>query len=698
MPREVPARTLAADFTRVRLSLRRVRRRTERRRIPLVLSFGAVSLALAVGLGLVLSLQIGRTINQHSVRDLKKTTANAVALASNLILTDVSANGASMLTTAEKIHEVKLMNGASTVLRQTGATVVAEAILADGTVVAGSGGGAFGSKVSIDAGFRAALQGQTVTRVLRHAHPGNASPIERDILALHGDVLELQSGFRLNSSSPVLVVVRTYAAMGPSEHQAALDIHRTIAVLGAGLPVFWACLFRIVAGASRALSRQSKDNAYLATHDALTGLPNRALLRDRAEQAITASRRSGNHVALLLLDLDRFKEINDTLGHRCGDTLLKQVGPRLREHLRDTDTVARLGGDEFVVLLPDLRSGVLAVEIAEKLVDVLEQPFLIDGAAVDVGCSVGVALTPDHGEDFDLVLQHTDVAMYVAKKDSLGVVSYAPALDSHSPERLALLGGLRRAVDESDQIVVHYQPKASLQSGRVTGVEALVRWNHPEHGLIGPNDFIPLAERTGIIRPLTWCILRKALEQNRRWADDGLVLRVAVNISARCLLDKGFPEEVARILHETGVPAERLELELTESSVMSDPDRALAILHVLRRTGIRLAIDDFGTGYSSMAYLKKLPVSEIKIDRTFITEMDRDPSDAAIVRSSLELARNLNLEVVAEGVETKAVWDLLTDLGCSSAQGYFLTKPLPSEDFERWVREHEESQVLAAQR
>jgi diguanylate cyclase (GGDEF)-like protein len=656
-----------------------------------------VSLVLAVGLGVVLSLQIDRTINQHSVRDLKETTTSAVALLSNLILTDGTKPGDQSPSAAEKVHQVALMNAASVVLRQTGSSVAVEALLPNGTVIAGSGGAAFGTRVALDAGFRDALEGRVVTQVLRRSHPGDASAIERQLLVLNGDVLGLQMGFRLSPSSPVLIVVRTYASMAASERQAAADVKRIIIVLAAGLLVFWTCLFRLVAGASRALTRHSRDNAYLATHDALTGLPNRALLRDRAEQAITASRRSGSHVALLLLDLDRFKEINSTLGHRCGDTLLKQVGPRLKEHLRDTDTVARLGGDEFVVLLPNLRSGVVAVEVAEKLVEALQQPFLIDGAAVDVGCSVGVAETPDHGEDFDLLLQHTDVAMYVAKKDSLGVVSYASDLDSHSPERLALLGGLRRAVDESEQIVVHYQPKASLPSGRITGVEALVRWQHPEHGLLPPNDFIPLAERTGVIRPLTWCILRKALEQNRRWADDGLVLRVAVNISARCLLDKGFPDEVGRILYETGVPAERLELELTESSVMTDPDRALTILQALRRTGIRLAIDDFGTGYSSMAYLKKLPVSEIKIDRTFVTDMDSDASDAAIVRSSLELARNLDLEVVAEGVETQAVWDQLTDLGCSSAQGFFLSKPLPPADFERWLREYKLSKALAAQ-
>ena len=645
---------------------------------------------------MILSVQIHRTINTHSVRALKNTTISAVAVASKVIIADFPTAGDHVPTAAEQVHQVKLMNTAATVLRETGSSVAAEVLLTTGYVIAGTGGDAAGTTVAMDAGFRRAVQGDVVTAELHRGHPGAASALEQRLLVTHGDLLEVQMGFRLTSSSPVLVVVRTYAPMASTERAAAADVRRTILVLAVGLLVFWASLFRLVAGASRTLTRQSRANAHLATHDSLTGLPNRALLRDRAEQAIAASRRSGSHVGLLLLDLDRFKEINDTLGHRYGDTLLKQVGPRLREHLRDTDTVARLGGDEFVVLLPELRSGVIAVEVAEKLVDVLQQPFLIDGAAVDVGCSVGVALTPDHGEDFDLLLQHTDVAMYVAKKDSLGVVSYAPDLDSHSPERLALLGGLRRAVDDSDQIVVYYMPKASLRSQRVTGVEALVRWQHPEHGVLPPNDFIPLAERTGIIRPLTWLILRKALEQNRRWADEGLVLRVAVNISARCLLDKGFPEGVARILQETGVPAERLELELTESSVMSDPDRALAILHSLRRTGIRLAIDDFGTGYSSMAYLKKLPVSEIKIDRTFVTDMDTDASDAAIVRSSLELAHNLNLEVVAEGVETKAVWDQLTDLGCSSAQGFFLSRPLPPEEFERWLGQHELPRVFAA--
>jgi diguanylate cyclase (GGDEF)-like protein len=671
----------------------RARRRADRR-IPLIVSFAAISLALTMGLGTVLALMIDRTINDHSIRALKNTTTSAVAVASKVIIVDANTTNPDAMTFAQQMQQVKLMNTAASVLLSTGASVAAEALLPDGTVIGGAGGAKFGTKEVRDAGFRTALTGTTVLRILYGSHPGTVTATEQQLLTKHGDLLELQMGFRLSKTSPVLVVVRTYAPMAPTQRQAASDIRRTVTVLAVGLLIFWACLFRIVVGASRALSRQSKDNAYLATHDALTGLPNRALLRDRAEQAITASRRSGSHVALLLLDLDRFKEINDTLGHRYGDTLLKEVGPRLREHLRETDTVARLGGDEFVVLLPDLRSGVVAVEVAEKLVEVLQQPFIIAGAAVDVGCSVGVAITPDHGEDFDLLLQHTDVAMYVAKKDSLGVVTYASDLDSHSPERLALLGGLRRAVDEPDQIVVYYQPKANLQSGVVTGVEALVRWKHPEQGLLPPNDFIPLAERTGIIRPLTWSILRKALEQNRRWADEGLLLRVAVNVSPRCLLDKGFPEGVVRLLSETGVPAQRLELELTESSVMSDPDRALAILQSLRDVGIRLAIDDFGTGYSSMAYLKRLPVTEIKIDRTFVTEMDSDMSDAAIVRSSLELARNLNLEVVAEGVETQAVWDELTTLGCGSAQGYFLSRPLPADDFRRWLAQHNAAKVL----
>ena len=656
------------------------------RRMPLVTSFAVVSLVLTIGLGWLLSAQIQHSVSQRGVRELEKTTTSAVALTVNLIVTDVGRTATGVpVSLAEEQKEIRLITSAAKVLLANGDAVGVEAALANGLVIGGAGASPVGAKLAVDSRFRAALRGSTVLNTLKRSDLRGASPVEQRLLRANGDLLVFQQGVRARPSEPILVIVRAYAPLKPTQELASADIRTTVLGLALGLLVFWLVLFPLVLGASRALTRQSEVNTHQATHDALTGLPNRLLLRDRVEQAIAASRRSGAQVALLLMDLDRFKEINDTLGHRYGDIVLKLIGSRLAVHLRDADTVARLGGDEFVVLLPDLRSAPAALAIAEKLAAALHEPFVIDGVLVDVGASVGVAFTPEHGDDFDQLLQHADVAMYLAKKDSLGVVVYAPELDSYSPSRLTLLGELRRALDTPEQIVLYYQPKAELPSGRINGVEALVRWQHPDHGLLAPDTFIPLAERTGVIRPLTWCILRKALEQNRDWARQGLVLEVAVNISARCLLDVGFAAEVARLLVETEVPAERLELELTESAIMADPEHARVILQTLADSGVRLAIDDFGTGYSSMAYLKKLPVHVIKIDRTFVTDMAADLSDAAIVRSSLQLARNLALDVVAEGVETLEVWRQLADLGCTEAQGYFLTRPVPAADFVSWL-------------
>jgi diguanylate cyclase (GGDEF)-like protein len=400
---------------------------------------------------------------------------------------------------------------------------------------------------------------------------------------------------------------------------------------------------------------------------------------------MTASGRSGAHVALILMDLDRFKEINDALGHPHGDLLLQQIGPRLLTQLRDSDTVARIGGDEFVVMLPDLHFPYQALAVAEKLNAALQDPFLLEGVMVTVDSSAGVVSSPEHGSDFDDLLRHADVAMCAAKQNGSEVVAFDPMLDTSDPARLSLLADLRMAIARPGQIVVHYQPQADLATGRITGAEALVRWQHPVHGLIPPNVFIPLAERTGIIRPLTWCILRKALDQIQEWAANGLSMRVSVNISPRCLLEAGFADGVSRLLDESGVPMESLQLELTETAIMTDPERAMAVLRELAGHGTRLSIDDFGTGYSSLAYLKDLPVSEMKIDQTFITDMESDDGNFAIVRSCLELARNLDLSVVAEGVETREVWDHLTEMGCPTAQGYYLSRPLAPPAFAAWM-------------
>jgi diguanylate cyclase (GGDEF)-like protein/PAS domain S-box-containing protein len=418
--------------------------------------------------------------------------------------------------------------------------------------------------------------------------------------------------------------------------------------------------------------------------DQLTGLPNRALLRDRAQQALRLAGRQGVTAALLLLDLDRFKEVNDTLGHHHGDLLLQQVAERLHGSLRGSDTVARLGGDEFAVLLPQIAGVQEATVVADKLSAAIEAPFAVDGLSLDVDVSIGVAVYPDHASDPNELLQRADVAMYAAKATHAAYTIYDPSLDQHNPRRLGLLGQLRRAL-AAGELVVHYQPKADVRSGRILGVEALVRWQHPEHGLLGPGEFVPLAETTGLIRPLTAHVLHAALRQCRAWQDAGRELSVAVNLSTRCLLDLTLPDQITALLEDSGVAPQRLVLEITESAIMTDPTRALEILNRLHVLGVQLAIDDFGTGYSSMAYLKSLPVDELKVDRSFVTHLRDNQSDAVIVRSTVDLGHNLGLRVVAEGVEDQATWQELATLGCDSVQGYYLARPMSAAELVAWL-------------
>ena len=427
----------------------------------------------------------------------------------------------------------------------------------------------------------------------------------------------------------------------------------------------------------RALTRQ-------AFTDQLTGLPNRALLHDRTQQAIRLAGRQGLTAALLLLDLDRFKEVNDTLGHHHGDLLLQQVAERLHATLRDSDTVARLGGDEFAVLLPQIANVQEATAVVDKLSAVIEAPFTVDGLTLDVDASIGVAAYPDHGTDANQLLQRADVAMYAAKATHAGYTVYDPTLDQHNPRRLGLLGQLRRAL-AAGELVVHYQPKADVPSGRILGVEALVRWQHPEHGLLGPGEFVPLAETTGLIRPLTSYVLDAALRQCRAWLDAGHQLSVAVNLSTRCLLDLTLPDQITQLLEDTAIAPDRLLLEITESAIMTDPTRALEILNRLHTLGVQLAIDDFGTGYSSMAYLKSLPVDELKVDRSFVKHLRDNQNDAVIVRSTVDLGHNLGLRVVAEGVEDQATLKELATLGCDTVQGYFVARPMPAAELAAWL-------------
>jgi diguanylate cyclase len=458
-----------------------------------------------------------------------------------------------------------------------------------------------------------------------------------------------------------------------------------VAFVASGVGLLALTVFLLLAlGYQRQLIRQAEASQHQALHDPLTGLPNRELFGDRVEQAIRASDRGLRPAALLLLDLDRFKDVNDTLGHHHGDLLLGEVAARLNGTLRAVDTVARLGGDEFAVLLPDATAAGAAA-VAQKVRTALHQPLTLDGVGLDLDASIGIAVYPDHGGDAAELLQHADVAMYAAKQTHAGFVVYDAAVDQHSPKRLALLGGLRRAL-ERDELVLHYQPKADLHTGQVLGAEALVRWQHPAHGLLGPGEFIPLAERTGLIHPLTRWVLDAALRQAAEWRRAGHHLSIAVNVSTRSLLDREFPDHVADRLAAWQLPAASLVLEVTESAVMADPALALEILSRLHALGVGLALDDFGTGYSSMAYLKALPVDELKVDRSFVGQMATSNSDAVIVRSTIDLGHNLGLHVVAEGVENQATWEELAALGCDTAQGYHLGRPMPASELEQWLQ------------
>jgi diguanylate cyclase (GGDEF)-like protein len=471
----------------------------------------------------------------------------------------------------------------------------------------------------------------------------------------------------------------SYMSYAPTAKAIASDTRILAVALAAGLLLLWLVLFRLVARASRRLRHQ-------ATHDRLTNLPNRVALHQEGERALFGARRGGALAALLLIDLDRFKEVNDTLGHEQGDQLLIEVACRLREVLRRSDLLARLGGDEFAVLAVLPHRGALG-EVATRVHAALARPFDIAGVAVELGASIGIALQPDHGEDVSTLMRRADVAMYQAKRAGIGIETYDPERDPYSAERLKLLGELRHAIDD-DELVLHFQPKVALPSRRVVGVEALVRWQHRERGLLDPADFLGIAERTGLIPAVTRWVLDAAMRQCAQWRERGTDLPVAINLAAANIVDVALPDTVEETLRRWDVPGELLACEISEDTVMGDPRRATEVLERLRALGVRLSLDDFGTGHSSLSYLKRLPLDEVKIDRSFVTGMAVDPSDAAIVRSTIDLARHLGFDVVAEGVESEEVLDVLVSLDCDVAQGFLLSRPLPADELDGWLAAH----------
>jgi len=456
---------------------------------------------------------------------------------------------------------------------------------------------------------------------------------------------------------------------------AVLAVHSSVVLL----PLLALPLLAVQRAGTHALASRR-----LALHDALTGLPNRVLFADRARRAIASAHRSDARVVLMLIDLDRFKDINDTLGHHYGDEVLRQMAERLTRLLDPRDTVARLGGDEFGVVLRSVKSAREGLGVAAAIRRALAEPFEAQGVSLELGGSVGVAVHGDDGDDVETLMQRADVAMYQAKEGATGVERYSLQQDDSSLARLALAADLRRAL-ERHEFVPFFQPKVDLRTGRVSGAEALLRWQHPTQADVSPDVFIPLAEQTGLIVPVTLQVIAAAVRECALWRAHGRDLSVAVNLSARVLVDPTLPDHVEELCRCWDLPMRALVLEITESMIVDDPGRALPVVERLAELGVGLSIDDFGTGYSSLEYLKTLPVREMKIDRSFVFGMSDDPRDAAIVRHSLELGRSLGLRVVAEGVESAAARDALAAMGCDQAQGYFYARAMPAEAFEPWL-------------
>ena len=421
-----------------------------------------------------------------------------------------------------------------------------------------------------------------------------------------------------------------------------------------------------------------------ATYDVLTDLPNRVLLFERLEKAIDSARRDRAIVALLVMDLDRFKEINDTFGHHFGDMILKQIAIRLRSQLYPSDTLARLGGDEFGIVLTRAGDSSDVAGLARRILDSLEQPFAIDGHLLEVGASIGIALYPTQGTDARTLMRRADAAMYAAKGTNVGYAFHNEEHESHTPEQLALIVEMRGAM-ERDEFQLYYQPKLHLKSGLMTRAEVLIRWQHPKRGLLQPVSFIPIAERTGLIKPMTDWIIDRMLRQCREWHDIGAPVHVAVNISAKSLQEQTLPAKIQAALDKWNMDPRFLKVEITESSIMADPAHALAITSMLQSMGVRLSLDDFGTGFSSLTTLRQLPIDELKIDKSFVMGMSASEGDATIVRTMIDLAHNLGKQVCAEGVEDELTWKRLGDMGCDLAQGYWISKPLPADEFLQWL-------------
>jgi diguanylate cyclase (GGDEF)-like protein len=651
------------------------------RKVGLVTKFVLLSLVLISALGVILARDLAAEIRSRALRSATETAVVSSELGFRPQLTIADIGDEMPLSTRGRLGGLLSQGAAGTEI------VRIKIFNRAGKVLFSDDKSIEGAVFPIKQQLASALAGTPAADIDSLELAENAS--ERP----NGKLLEVYVPLTFGSSPTPAGAFELYLPYAPVAAAIHHDTTRLYILLGIGLGLLWLALSRIVLGASRRLRKQAAASRHQARHDALTDLPNRALFGERLDDAISAGRRAGASVAVLLIDLDRFKEINDTLGHSRGDALLRQVGPRLQPMLqpmlRPADTVARLGGDEFAICLSSAEAPAAALALAGEIRHVLSAPFDVGELAVELEASIGVTIFPDHGHDAETLLRRAEVAMYRAKSTAAGIELYNPEHDGHSRDRLNLVGDLRRAI-ERQELLLHYQPKVDLRTGRAESAEALVRWDHPTRGLVFPDEFIPLAEHTGLIRPLTDFVLDEAMRQCKVWRAEGIDLTIAVNLSVRTLHDLHFPDQVRYALARHGLPASALELEITESTLMTDPQRAVEVVQRLHVLGVQFAIDDFGTGYSSLAYLQRLPVAAIKIDKSFVLGLGRDGADdTVIVRSTIDLARNLGIQVIAEGVETDQARQRLVELGCDLAQGYLLCRPVPPAELVAWLRDHD---------
>jgi diguanylate cyclase (GGDEF)-like protein len=494
-----------------------------------------------------------------------------------------------------------------------------------------------------------------------------------DVGPIGPEAVEVYEPLTAGSPERRVGVLEIYLPYGPISADVTASLHGLYRDLAAGLALLYLALFAISMSVSRRLRQQLRRNTYLAEHDPLTDLPNRTAFHRSGEVACEAARRDGSSLTIAIVDLDRFKEVNDTLGHHNGDRLLSELARRLSEFVRPGDAVARLGGDEFGLILPGIADPEPVLWLVRR---VIAHEVSIGGLPLSVDASIGYVVAPEHGTDVDELLRLADVAMYVAKAQHAGVVRYDRAQNHYDPAKLTLMGELRQGI-EADQLVLHYQPKVRVDDGRIDSVEALVRWQHPAHGLLAPDHFVPLAEQTDLIERLTGWVLTTALRDLVALGPAAAGLTMAVNVSARNLGRAGFADRVAQTLARAGAPADRLVIEMTETALLTDPAGAAAVLREVSALGVKVSIDDFGSGQTSLGYLSTLPIDELKIDRSLIADMLVNRAHGAIVRSVVDLGHNLELRVVAEGVERADILAALRSRRCDLAQGYLFARPMP---------------------